>query len=47
MSNEDSILKLILAIEGATRALLEIRDEITRINDEGVVVVAAPSSTEN
>lgn len=44
MSNEEL---LILAIEGLTRTVMEVRDEIRRMNEEGIVVVAAPSSTEN
>lgn len=44
MSNEEL---LILAIEGLTRSVLEIRDELNRMNEEGIVVVAAPTSMEN
>ncbi len=38
---------LILAIEGLTRTVMEVRDELKRLNDEGLVVVSAPNSMEN
>lgn len=44
MSNEEL---LILAIEGLTRSVLEIRDQLIRMNEEGIVVLSGDISNEN
>lgn len=44
MNNEEL---LILAIEGLTHAVLDIRDVLKKMDEEGIIVVAAPSSLEN
>jgi len=44
---DSDFLKLVLAVEGLTRAVLEVKEEVRRINEEGIVVVAAPDSTNN
>lgn len=44
MTNEEL---LILAIEGLTRSVLEIRDELKRMNNDGLLIYTGEISNEN
>lgn len=44
MGNEEL---LILAVEGLTRSVLEIRDQLIKMNEEGLVVLSGDISNEN
>lgn len=43
--NNDELL--VLAIEGLTRSVLEIRDELRRMNQDGLLVLTGDISNEN
>lgn len=47
MEMDDKFLPIVVAIEGLTRAVLEVKFQLERLNEEGVVVVASPNSLEN